>query len=246
MSYTKSFLLLLVLLCLGNLALAQDEISPERKRAIDSLAIEKVRDLSKYITIIGDRSTPFSEANRVIDRAVELFTPDAEIGVSSLNREEIQYFGARRYFERLMALNYDQVKISWYDIQYISDLELQPDGTYVGVITIYQRFEGTNDNGLNYKDTTKKDITVYVKRKSTQIGGRLIEPLEGREDTLSLLDNAQPGLGDTDAAFAPLKKRYTELVFQLLNSNTERRLTNMATLSSPAKMPFACQRNDVS
>ena len=56
----------------------------------------------------------------------------------------------------------------------MSDLEKQPDGTYVGVITIYQRFTGTGKEGLLYQDTTKKDITVYVKRKQTQIGGRLI------------------------------------------------------------------------
>lgn len=154
---------------------AQDEISPERKRAIDSLAIEKVRDLSRYISIIGNKETPFSEGNRVIDRAVELFAEGSEIGVSSLYRDEIQTFEVRRYFERLMALNYDHVTVNWYNIQYISDLELQPDGTYVGVITIYQRFEGTTDDGLTYKDITKKDITVYVKRKSTQISGRLIE-----------------------------------------------------------------------
>ena len=73
-----------------------------------------------------------------------------------------------------MALNYDQVTISWYNIQYISDLEPQPDGTYVGVITIYQRFEGKKGDDLTYVDTTKKDITVYVKRKETQIGGRTI------------------------------------------------------------------------
>ncbi len=156
-------------------AMAQPEIGPERKEAIDSLAMEKVRDLSRYISIIGDRETPFSEANRVIDRAVELFSEDAEIGVSSLYREEIQYFGPRRYFERLMALNYDKIKISWFNIQYISDLELQPDGRYVGVITIYQRFEGSTEEGLVYKDTTRKDITIYVERKETQIGGRLIE-----------------------------------------------------------------------
>ncbi len=167
------FALLGVLACYSGQA--QDEITPERKRAIDSLAIEKVRDLSKYITIIGDKNTPFSEGNRVIERAVELFAPGSQIGVSSLFREEIQYFEVRRYFERLMALNYDRVKISWYDIQYISDLELQPDGRYVGVITIYQRFEGVTKEGLTYKDVTKKDITVYVERKSTQISGRLID-----------------------------------------------------------------------
>ncbi len=154
---------------------AQGDITPDRKRAIDSLAIEKVRDLSKYITIIGDKNTPFSEGNRVVDRAVELFSPGSQIGVSSLYREEIQYFEVRRYFERLMALNYDKVKISWYNIQYISDLELQPDGRYVGVITIFQKFEGITKEGLAYKDVTKKDITVYVEKKSTQISGRLID-----------------------------------------------------------------------
>lgn len=175
----KSYKLYLLLFCLGVAfvipSFAQDDISPERKRAIDSLAMEKVRDLSRYISIIGSKETPFSEGNRVIDRAVELFADGSEIGVSSLYRDNIQTFEVRRYFERLMALNYDRVTIKWFDIQYISDLELQPDGTYVGVITIYQRFEGTSDDGLAYKDTTKKDITVYVERKSTQISGRLIE-----------------------------------------------------------------------
>jgi hypothetical protein len=110
-----------------------------------------------------------------MDRAEELFAPDSEMGVSSLNRKEINYYKVRKYFERLMALNYDRVTISWYDIHYISDLERQPDGRYVGVVTIYQRFEGESDDGLKYKDTTKKDITIYVEKKKTQIQGRTIE-----------------------------------------------------------------------
>jgi len=157
-------------------AIAQtDDVSPQRKQAIDSLALEKVRDLSKYISIIGDKETAYSEANRVMDRAEELFAPDSEMGVSSLSTKEIEYYKVRKYFERLMALNYDKVKIDWYDIHYISDLEKQPDGKYVGVVTVYQRFEGTSDDGLNYKDTTKKDITIYVEKKKTQISGRTIE-----------------------------------------------------------------------
>ncbi|MCG8323533.1 MAG: hypothetical protein MI921_28820 [Cytophagales bacterium] len=154
--------------------LAQDDVSPERKQAIDSLALEKVKDLGKYISIIGNKDTPFSEANRVIERAMELFADGAQMGVSSLNREEVKYYGVRKYFERLMALNYDRVTIRWFNIQYISDLEKQPDGRYVGVITIYQRFQGESDDGLKYMDTTKKDITIYVERKQTQIGGRVI------------------------------------------------------------------------
>jgi hypothetical protein len=172
-----TIVLLLTFFAMGDL-LAQKkdaDISPQRKQAIDSLALEKVRDLSKYISIIGNKKTPFSEASRVMDRAEELFAPGAEMGVSALNRKEVNYYKVRKYFERLMALSYDKVTIEWYDIHYISDLERQPDGRYVGVVTIYQRFEGTTGDKLKYKDTTKKDITIYVERKKTQIAGRTIE-----------------------------------------------------------------------
>mgnify|MGYP000232917433 CR=1 FL=1 len=171
----KKLLSITIFLVMATMAYAQQpDISPERKRAIDSLAMEKVKDLSRYISIIGSKDTPFSEANRVIDRAMELFSDGAQMGVSSLNTKEVKYYGVRKYFERLMALNYDQVTIEWFNIHYISDLVRQPDGKYVGVITIYQKFTGINDDGMKYVDITKKDITVYVERKETQIGGRII------------------------------------------------------------------------
>jgi hypothetical protein len=154
---------------------AQDNLSAERKKAIDSLAIEKVRDLSKYISIIGNKSTSFSEASRVITRAEELFATDSKMGVSTLADKEVKYYTIRKYFERLMALNYSQVKIDWYDINYVSDLEKQPDGKYVGVITIYQRFQGFTEENLKYSDVTKKDVTIYVERKRTQINGEPID-----------------------------------------------------------------------
>lgn len=168
--------ILILVIGFGTTSLfSQDDLSPERKQAIDSLALEKVRDLSKYVSIIGNKDTPWSEANRVIDRAEELFMQGSEMGVSSLTRSEINYYPVRKYFERLMRLNYNKVEIEWYNIEYVSDLQRQPDGTYVGVITIFQKFKGYDKEGrLVYQDTTKKDITVYVKRKETQIGGRLI------------------------------------------------------------------------
>jgi hypothetical protein len=170
-----SLIILATLFATSYRAAAQDNLSPQRKQAIDSLALEKVRDLSKYISIIGDKQTPWSDAQRVIERAVELFMENSEIGVSSLSKQDVNYYKVREYFDRLMQLNYDKVTIDWYKIQYVSDLVRQPDGTYVGVITIYQRFQAFDkEKGLVYEDTTKKDVTVYVKRKETQIGGRLI------------------------------------------------------------------------
>ena len=176
----KNYICLAILLIVQfyqiNPVHAQDEkISPERKKAIDSLALEKVHDLSKYISIIGSKETPFAEAQRVMDRAEELFAENSEIGVSSLSRTEVNYYKIRDYFQRLMALNYDKINIQWYNIHYISDLERQPDGRYVGVITVFQRFEGIGKEGMTYKDTTKKDITIYVEKKQTQIRGRIID-----------------------------------------------------------------------
>jgi len=171
----KKFSIIIFLLGVFSFqAIAQEDISPERKQAIDSLAMEKIRDLEKYIAIIGSKETPAAEAQRVIERATELFMEGSEMGVSKLGTDKVKNYPVREYFQRLMALNYDQVTISWFNIQYISDLELMPDGRWVGVITIYQKFEGTTKEGLKYQDTTKKDITVYVERKQTQIGGRTI------------------------------------------------------------------------
>jgi hypothetical protein len=172
---SKIFVIAIVLASFSLTLTAQDNLSPQRKQAIDSLALEKVRDLSKYITLIGDKGTEYSEATRVIDRAVELFMDGSEVGVSTLNTQDVNYYPVRTYLERLMRLNYSKVDVEWYKIEYVSDLERQPDGTYVGVITIFQKFSGYDkEGGLIYQDVTKKDITVYVKRKETQIAGRLI------------------------------------------------------------------------
>jgi hypothetical protein len=83
---------------------------------------------------------------------------NSEIGVSSISKPGYCFISrSGNIFDRLMKLNYDRVNIDWYKIQYVSDLERQPDGTYVGVITIYQRFQGFDkEKGLIYEDTTKK------------------------------------------------------------------------------------------
>ncbi|OQY00031.1 MAG: hypothetical protein B6I20_09330 [Bacteroidetes bacterium 4572_117] len=170
MKTSKTLIILMAFVFSSNI-FAQGDLSPKRKAAVDSLALEKVRDLSKYISIIGNKETPWSEANRVIERTLELFMDGSEMGVSSRYRKKVNYYPIKAYLERLMRLNYEKVNITWFNIQYVSDLVKQPDGKYVGVITIYQKFEGVTKEGLKYVDTTKKDITVYVERKRTQIDG---------------------------------------------------------------------------
>ncbi len=170
-NYKFLLFLCLNLLVFNGKIFSQEQINKERKNSIDSLAMEKVRDLSKYISIIGNKKTSFSKANRVIDRAVELFAIASKISVSSLNSNEIETYEVRKYLKRLNMLSYDEVTIEWYRIEYFSSLELQPDGRYVGVVTIYQKFEGRNKDQSIYVDNTKKDLTIYVEKKTIQIDG---------------------------------------------------------------------------
>jgi len=54
----KTIGIFFVLILIGSGLAAQDagdNLSPQRKQAIDSLALEKVRDLSKDISINGDK-----------------------------------------------------------------------------------------------------------------------------------------------------------------------------------------------
>ena len=89
MNRSNILLSIILLFAVATTALAQPEISPERKQAIDSLALEKVKDLGKYISIIGNKDTPFSEANRVIDRALELGPDDVDAIIERGRQREI-------------------------------------------------------------------------------------------------------------------------------------------------------------
>ena len=168
---------LFALITCNNHGFAQSAFSARsaNETMIDSLALEKIKDLGEYIGIIGSKETSFSKANRVINRAMELFAEGSEIAVSSVNTKQVTNFPLRDYFERLMALNYDRVNIEWFDIHYISNLELLSNGIYVGVVTIYQRFEGQRGDKLVYRDTTKKDITIFVKKKEIVVAGDMVD-----------------------------------------------------------------------
>ena len=62
----KYFILVFFLGLCMQVQAQEREVSPQRKQAIDSLAMEKVKDLSKYISIIGNKKTLYAEATRVM------------------------------------------------------------------------------------------------------------------------------------------------------------------------------------
>jgi len=64
----KISIIFFLLSAIVGVGIAQDNLSQKRKQAVDSLALEKVNDLSRYISIIGNKETQIAEANRVINR----------------------------------------------------------------------------------------------------------------------------------------------------------------------------------
>ena len=179
-------ILLLTGIAFSYTAQAQTDISPERKRAIDSLAMEKIRDLGKYISIIGNKQTPFSEAKRVIDRTLELFVEDAQMGVSSLSREEVTYYGIKEYLEndrKVGCINFssDTLKNEFsYDEQEIFAFlsRFMGDGTNIDLEKVRKMVESNRtpvdlilisdmeienlDETVNFLGTLKNRNRVYI------------------------------------------------------------------------------------
>src|SRR5690606_29269256 len=69
--------------------------------------------------------------------------------------------------------------------------------------------------------------------------GRLLE------NTMGLSHNLLTQRGRLDAGLGALKQRHTQLIFQFLNRDTQRGLTDMAALCRTAKVLFLSEGNDI-
>ncbi|UZR99433.1 hypothetical protein [Chondrinema litorale] len=135
-------------------------------------ALAKTRELEDYLTLVANKKTPFQKANDAIDAAVKLFIDEKRMmEVSSVNRTDVTKYKLRTYFEKLKLLKYDEVRVSWSDISYVSKIEKGEDGNFYGIVTFQQKFEGFIDGNLEYSDITKKNITVILKTYDKYIEG---------------------------------------------------------------------------
>lgn len=130
-----------------------------------ALTIEKVNELQYYIKLIGDKYEDEENRKMAIDGALKLFIEDAIMQVSSNKTGTIRTYPMRKYLFRLMALKYDKVVIEYYDVTYLTKLQLGADGKYRCTATIYQRFKGYSGDQLVYTDNTTKDVEVILEYK---------------------------------------------------------------------------------
>jgi len=156
----------------SNNLLEEEGLPTVRKEEFEEKALAKTKELEDYLRLIANKNTKFQKANEAIDAAVKLFIDENRVmEVSSKNRTTVSKYKIRTYFEKLKLLKYDDVRVSWSDISYVSNIRKGEDGNYYGIVTLQQKFEGFIDNKLVYTDVTKKNMTVILKTYDKYVVG---------------------------------------------------------------------------
>ena len=149
-------------------------LSKEQIEDFKDKALRKTKAFSNYISTIADKSKEETQRNNAIDIAVKLFMNENNtVEVSSLYSKEPKRFKIRAYLNKLKTLPYTKTTITWYDIFFASNFTKRPDGKYEAIATIYQRFEGTTNEGGKYIDITKKSITIIIEEVEIKTGDKV-------------------------------------------------------------------------
>lgn len=131
--------------------------------AFKKRALEQTHRLTHYISLISNRETSSTEADKAIAEALTLFiNNECIVEVSNANKPEsdprrktvIKYLNdVKRYF-------YDKVIIEWIDIYYVGEIRKGTDGNYYGTVSFAQKFQGIKDDIVVYQDITYKTVEV--------------------------------------------------------------------------------------
>ena len=150
---------------------AEKELEPSTVLKLQQKALVNIRQLGDYIIFICQKDSDPDDVTKTIDQALALFTNDAKIEVSSINRATVNQFRIKDYLIRLGYLKYQKVLIEWYNIQYTSVLRKGPDGFYYGTIEFEQKFVGISADNARYEDITRKSVEVVLRSYERHTGG---------------------------------------------------------------------------
>lgn len=138
------------------------------------VALEKTRRLSGYIAQITNKELSAIVKDKAVEQAIGLFErPDNLVHVSNVATGTAKAHPVHKYLStHLRYLKYDAVTIEWADIRYVSDFELQPDGSYTAVVSLQQRFQGMVDGQVYYSDITNKNVQIKLRTYEKVVEGR--------------------------------------------------------------------------
>lgn len=156
-----------------------EEMTSDKQTMLNDKSLATVSDFQNKIATIalgsssnengGGGENGKSEAD-LIESAMLLFSDNTkEIGISSVKRGVVRK-KVKKYFRKLYGIgNAYKIAVTWYQPTEIAALEVQADGTYKTIATVYQEFRKTNKSGkLVYGDRVTKKISLTLKPDSNE------------------------------------------------------------------------------
>lgn len=150
-------------------------LNEEEYQQYRTKAIQRVDEFGNYLNIITDKSLDGKEREKAIEQVVKMFLPNATIEVTTKDKPGSKKYKVRDYLTRMKLLPYSSAKVSWSEIQYVSELKQEADGNYYGTITGQQTFMGYGGTGgtdVLYSDVTQKNVKVKLQSYQKVIDGQ--------------------------------------------------------------------------
>ena len=154
---------------------ARPTLSEEEYQQYRTKAMQRVDEFGNYLNIITDKSLEGKEREKAIEQVVKMFLPNATIEVTVKDKPGSKKYKVRDYLTRMKLLPYSSAKVSWSEIQYVSELKQEADGNYYGTITGQQTFMGYGGTGgtdVLYSDVTQKNVKVKLQSYQKVVDGQ--------------------------------------------------------------------------
>ena len=148
-------------------------LTEEEKDVYKKESIQRIDDFVQYIGLITDKTANSDQKSNAVVQALKLFLPDSDIEVSDKNGT-IKKYKIREYLKRLQLLPYGKTKVEWGEVQYVKNLMLQADGSYLGKIRGSQTFTGFSQDQTTvaFTNITKKNVLVKLETQTKEIDGK--------------------------------------------------------------------------
>jgi len=148
------------------------KLSNAEKEEYSKQATYNVLTFKDYLNRIGDKGRSPFEKRQDIKDALELFTPDATIEVTSKSKIGSRKYPIAKYLTNLSNLNYSSIEITYANLRFVSELNQAADGNYYGIVRGEQTFKGMVNGVVKYGDVVDKNYKIKVESFNNIISGK--------------------------------------------------------------------------
>jgi hypothetical protein len=171
---------------------AEEMAGKVSKEEFKKKALAKIKEFQNCLVILCDKKAGNEAQDNAVDQATSLFIEGAIIEVSSVHSDEKKHMKVRDFLEKLRALRYERIVITFSHVEYISNIRKGSDGKYYGVISFEQTFRAFSDGRLVYEDETKKTTEVQLIVYERNLRGNAIQQWDVMLSDVEVLGTKTP------------------------------------------------------